>query len=479
MNATTTTQPAQQSPAHPWRRAFVDLTRTHGFEAMRVEGTLPEGLSGTLYRNGPSTFLTHGRPYQHWFDGDGALSAVRFEGGRALGAARFVESAGRQQEQREGRALYGSYGTPPPGGLVSRLRHQSKNAANTSVMVYQGKLYALWEGGKPTELSADDLATLGERDLGLTMTTFSAHPHRVPQRRASYNFGVRVQGPPQLDVFELPDAGAPRKLVTVKLAGATMIHDFIATETHLVFFAPPLRMRLPRLLLGLESYSEALQWKPEAGTEVIVVPIDRPEAVVRFTVDAFYQWHFANAHSRSATELVVDFVKLPDFRSNAWLGQLVREVPDSKWDGTLHRATLDLSARTMRTEQRWDAPCEFPRVGSAVIGKPSRFAYVASYSAPEREYGLFDQLAKVDVDAGTAERVTLGADQYPSEAVFVGKPGAAAEDAGWLLTLVYDAAAHESHVAVMDAERVSDGPVARAYFGHAVPFTFHGFFQRA
>jgi all-trans-8'-apo-beta-carotenal 15,15'-oxygenase len=63
--------------------------------------------------------------------------------------------------------------------------------------------------------------------------------------------------------------------------------------------------------------------------------------------------------------------------------------------------------------------------------------------------------------------------------VFVGKPGAAAEDAGWLLTLVYDAAAHESHVAVMDAERVSDGPVARAYFGHAVPFTFHGFFQRA
>src|SRR6516162_11848368 len=58
--------------AHAWRRAFRDLPREHGFEPLRVEGRLPEGLRGTLYRTGPSLFSTFGRRYGHWFDGDGA-----------------------------------------------------------------------------------------------------------------------------------------------------------------------------------------------------------------------------------------------------------------------------------------------------------------------------------------------------------------------------------------------------------------------
>src|SRR5438552_2992185 len=75
--------------AHSWHHAFRDLPRQHGFERLAVEGRLPEGLRGTLYRNGPSLFSTFGRRYTHWFDGDGALSAVRFDGdGGARGAAR-------------------------------------------------------------------------------------------------------------------------------------------------------------------------------------------------------------------------------------------------------------------------------------------------------------------------------------------------------------------------------------------------------
>ena len=38
-----------------------------------------------------------------------------------------------------------------------------------------------------------------------------------------------------------------------------------------------------------------MHWTPEQGTDVIVVPIDDSQRVTRFTIDAFYQWHFLNA----------------------------------------------------------------------------------------------------------------------------------------------------------------------------------------
>ncbi len=64
-------------------------------------------------------------------------------------------------------------------------------------MFWQGRLFALWEGGMPTELHPDDLATIGEDDLGgVVLQTFSAHPHRIPSRQATYTLAsVTVDRP--------------------------------------------------------------------------------------------------------------------------------------------------------------------------------------------------------------------------------------------------------------------------------------------
>src|SRR5687767_7407734 len=116
-----------------WVKAFSDLPREHGHEPLDVEGTIPAELRGTIVRNGASMFGAQGRRYDHWFDGDGGLSAVRFADGRATGAARLVQSAGLVEERRAGRLLYGGFGTVQPG-LLNRLRGKLKNTGNTSVM---------------------------------------------------------------------------------------------------------------------------------------------------------------------------------------------------------------------------------------------------------------------------------------------------------------------------------------------------------
>jgi carotenoid cleavage dioxygenase-like enzyme len=43
------------------------------------------------------------------FDGDGAVTAVRFANGRALGAAKLVQSEGLVEERRAGHQIYGRY----------------------------------------------------------------------------------------------------------------------------------------------------------------------------------------------------------------------------------------------------------------------------------------------------------------------------------------------------------------------------------
>lgn len=462
-------------PPNAWHRAFRDVTREHAFEPLDIEGRIPPELDGTLYRNGPGLFGSHGRRYGHWFDGDGCVSAVRFGGGRAQGASRVVVSRQLAEERAAGRMLYGGFGTVQPG-LLNRLRGRYKNSANTSILPWNGRLYALMEAALPTELDPDDLTTIGEADFGgVVPRAFSAHPHAVASRGSLYNFGVRYGRKVVLDLFELT-AGGARRMGEVPLSGATMIHDFIATDNHLVVFAPPLRLRVGRLLLGRGAVADNLAWRADLATEVLVIPIDDPSAYARFEVEPFLQWHFANAFERDG-DIVVDYVRYRNWDSNTWLTDLLHGRSVEVTDGTLHRAVVSARRRTLETEQLWARPCEFPRVAPAIEGRAYRYSYVAAHAAQSAPRGLQDCVAKVDVTTGAATELRFGDGQYTSEPVFVPRDGSTAEDDGYLLALVYDAARDTSHVAVVDARDLEAGPVARVHFDHHVPFTFHGNWQ--
>jgi all-trans-8'-apo-beta-carotenal 15,15'-oxygenase len=64
------------------------------------------------------------------------------------------------------------------------------------------------------------------------------------------------------------------------------------------------------------------------------------------------------------------------------------------------------------------------------------------------------------------------------EPIFVARPGGSEEDDGWLLVMVFDGEAVSSELAVFDARRVSQGPVATVRLGHHVPLGLHGSFCR-
>jgi all-trans-8'-apo-beta-carotenal 15,15'-oxygenase len=193
---------------------------------------------------------------------------------------------------------------------------------------------------------------------------------------------------------------------------------------------------------------------------------------VRFTVDPFFQWHFANAFDERG-HIVLDIVRYPDADINLLLGEFVTGDLKHPPEGMLYRLRIDPVRQRLSSEQRWDMPCEFPHMAAGQACRDGRYLYLLANSPGERLQPP-DLLAKVDHHRGGVETVSPGRGQYPSEPVFVPRRGATDEDDGYLLSLVYDSRRHASHVAVFDARQLSRGPLVRAWFDHHIPFTVHG-----
>jgi all-trans-8'-apo-beta-carotenal 15,15'-oxygenase len=84
-----------------WNRAFTNPASEFLPTPLTIlAGAIPTGLSGTLYRNGPGRLERGGQRRGHWFDGDGAILAVKFADGAARGVYRYVQTEGYQVESK-------------------------------------------------------------------------------------------------------------------------------------------------------------------------------------------------------------------------------------------------------------------------------------------------------------------------------------------------------------------------------------------
>jgi all-trans-8'-apo-beta-carotenal 15,15'-oxygenase len=244
-----------------------------------------------------------------------------------------------------------------------------------------------------------------------------------------------------------------------------MLHDFAVTPTRALFLVSPVRIDLVRALLGLGDFSRLVTYHPEAGVEVIVVPLDRPSEVTRFPVDPFFQWHFAGARD-DGDAIETLFVRHPDFET---FEGLRKTGPRST--GVLVRARIDPQRRRLDVEPLWDGRCEFPRVDPRFEGRAD--APFTNVFLTEEHEG-HRHLVRFDTRSGRARLHPLADGLAGSEIVFVPRSPDAPEGDGWALALVHDPADDRSHVRVLDTARFEDEPIATLRFPEWVPMTFHG-----
>lgn len=413
---------------------------------LEVQGNIPPDLNGLYLRNGPNPKSGES---DHWFLGDGMVHGVAIKDGQALWYRnRWVRTEPYLHNDSRGLSI-------DPLGTVDR--HFGK--ANTNVIYHGKKILALVESSFPTELS-NTLDTIGTWNFDNKLSTaMTAHPKICPVTGEMHFFGYDFK-PPYLTYHSADANGQLVHSNVIDVPGPTMMHDFAITETDVIFMDLPVVFRMDRALSGGLPYA----WSDDYGARIGIMKRRDPNKNVQwFDVDPCYVFHPLNAYNEGS-KAVLDVARYPEI----W-----RDNSLSFESASLYRFVFDPADQTV-TETRVDSrPIEFPRVDARREGLPNRFGYAVLANNATQDLG-FTALIQYDLEQDTAIEHNFGPGRSPGEGVFVPNSVDAAENEGWVLSLVYDRSRDSSFLAILDAQDFEATPVAAIMLPKRVPFGFHG-----
>ena len=456
-----------------------------------VRGTIPPDLVGTLYRNGPGRLERNGQRVHHPFDGDGMITALRFQEGAVALSNRFVRTAGWQEEEAAGKVLYrGVFGSQKPGGhLANAFELRRKNIANTGGGQLGEQLLALWEAAEPHALDPRTLETHGISLLGGVLKkgeAFSAHPCFDPghhDRPRMVTFGVKTGPRSTIRLMEFATETDPAAGIKAgdllcerkdSFNGFAFLHDFAITPNWAVFLQNAIAFNPLPFVLGQKGAAQCLQSKPDGQAKFWLIPRDSGAFAGQSPriVDApdGFVFHHLNAFE-DGDHVVVESIVYDDFPSIGPDDDFAQVDFDSIPEGSLHRCRLDLSREMVQTERIANRTCEFAMVNPQRQGLSAQYAWMA---VAEREIGNdpLQAIQKLDLSSGDTSTWSAAPRGFVSEPLMVARPGASAEDDGWVLDLVWNGARGASDLVILNAADLSE--VALLELPLAIPHGLHG-----
>ena len=142
---------------------------------VKVKGSLPSWLKGTLIRIGPGRFECGDTSLNHWFDGLGLLHRFNIEDGHVTYSNKFVRSQCYADSLKHGPVYHLQFGTcipPDPcqnifARFFARFWASSVPFDNTSVNVFKmkEKMYAATETNFLFEVNPETLETFNRLDM--------------------------------------------------------------------------------------------------------------------------------------------------------------------------------------------------------------------------------------------------------------------------------------------------------------------------
>ena len=454
----------------PWLEGFrsIDVDALPPM-AMTIDGKLPPGLSGTLYRNGPAGFERSGVRYQHWFDGDGMIQAFRLSPTGIVHHARKVQTQKLIQERKAGRFLYGGAGSRVPQAVRTR-DNETTNPANISVVPYEGDLLALWEAGSAYALDPKTLDTR-RRVVWSPQTDrlpFAAHPIVDPDG-TMWNFGLAQwvnQG--VLILYQIRRGQGLVQSTSIPLPFAGYLHSFASTARWLLFFLSP--NVLDRTRKG--SYVARHQWQPELGGRFLLV--DKADLSHRRWIEApaGMVFHFGGAKDEPDGSLSCTLCWGDDAQQmNDGMAHLLCGSGPPLAAMALVR--VHIPPRGMARFERYDINGEFPIVDRRFQSSRHDRLFLTRQTGRSR---WLDAIASVELSSGRVQEFRFPAGHLVEEHVFVPRRSNAREGDGWLVGTSFNTNRRRTELTVFDTQSIANGPQLWAHMPRSLPLGFHGWF---
>ena len=449
-------------------------------------------------RNGPNP-IVKSLPY-HWFDGDGCIFAVTFvDNATVLLENRWIRTDLLAVRNRTGsmRSFLAEIQYPWRAlrAILLLVKGQIEGTSlkmttgNTALLWHQKKLLALvrllsrhcvsfchaslqMEAAHPIEIDPVTLETRGMVVLPGMRSSLTAHPKFDRAADELVSFGYI---PPSSAVhYYVHRGGQPVHVGAVEFAETAegklysrMPHDFACTERWSLFYdSPPIRLH-PLVLFGLSGAADPVP------ARLVFVPRHNSSAVRAVAVEPGAVFHFANAFEENG---VVTVIGCKSNQTGSYFNlEANRHIPYLyEWRVDVQRGVL-VSERFLPSQlPSGRVALEFPSVNERFAMRKTRFTYGMTIAADSEEHEGGRALARYDHEQ---ERATLfelpGGDWRFQEPLFVGS-GAEAEEAGSLVTFVFNRASGLSSLLIVDAATM--GQTALVPLGTRVPMGFHTLF---
>ena len=450
-----------------WTVGVADVEGDIAPQAMRrIGGRAPVDFGGSLYRNGPAKFRRGTSAAGHWFDGDGMMRRFAVNDGAATLTARFADTPKRRLETSLNRIVIPGFGTAQGEGARMN-NNDDANSANTSVMMLGGELLALWEGGSAVRMDPDDLATIGFKTFrrDLKHMPFSAHP-RVEPDGTVWNFGG---GGSNAGLWRIAADGTLRDWTNIKLPRRSYFHDFSMTARHIIIVLQPWLQEAFAFPL-----STAMKWRPEQGTQIMVIDKDDLTRQRIYELPAFAAFHYGDGWEESDGTIRFDgcLEADPTFGQTA-ASALLRGEHIRSPQPTLTQIVLHPGGNASMLSTGIAA--EFPVSDRRLAGYRRRLTtHVTGY----RDTPFPHAIAAWDWQRGRDDRYDFGSHQLVEEFQYV--PGRSADEReGWLIGTTLNMTANATELHLLRADAVARGPVASWRANVALPIAFHGTFVGA
>ena len=461
---------ARPYPDHPQLRGnFAPIRMEADVPDLIIRGQLPRDLDVTYFRNGPDPQYAP-RGQHHWFGGDGMLHRFHIQDGRVGYRNRWVRTVKWKLEHDAGEALFSPFNPMENDPRVAGV--ETDGLANTNVVWHGGRLLALEEGHAPFAVDPESLDSIGSWTFdGALQGPMTAHPKLDPKSGEMLFFGYMADGPfsPTVSYQVVNANGVLVRSERFEAPYASMMHDFVVTDEHVIFPVFPLTGSMERAMAGQPPFA----WEPEKGTRIGVMPRNGSVDEVRwFDMDPCYVFHPVNAWTDG--ERIV--AHMMQYEEAPLFPHADGSPPDpAKAVARLCEWELDLAGNSNAVKHRYldDIPGEFPRLDDRFAGNAYRHGYYAASSGGDGGQGM-NALVHHDFQKGARHLYALPDGDAFGEPVFVPRSRDAEEGDGYLLTTVYRGSENRSDLAVFEAGDVAAGPIACAELPHRVPFGFHG-----
>ena len=443
---------------------FAPVRGEDDFE-LEVAGEIPAELAGAFYRNGPNPQFEPRDAY-HWFSGDGMIHGFFVEGGKVRYRNRYVRTPKWRAENAAGKALYGTFGNPMTTDPA--MIGQDSGVANTNIVWHAGRLLALEEAHKPTQLDPLTLETLGYAEQYRGKVT--AHPKIDPRTGEMTWFAYSAGELPINATVSYGVTDAAGKVIRrddFEAPFCSMVHDFMVTDRHVLFPILPLTGSLERVMTGGPVFA----WEPDKGAFVGVMKRGAGVETLRwFDTEACYVFHPMNAWE-DGDKIFADVMEYP-------VAPLFPNVDGSRGadaSARLVRWTFDLADTSNRIKRQPldDLAGEFPRFDERFTGLAYRHGWFAGNTERPGAFG-FDTIAHIDHATGKRATYDFALGDAAGEPIFIPRSADAPEGDGWVISVVYRGNEDRSDFLVFDAQAIPAGPIAVAKLPRRVPFGFHG-----